>query len=204
MRSSLSAFLPYDQHKKKLQEDKTDSKPKAKATQSKSPRTKRATSVPPPKKKSTSTPTNKPTAQPASQPTKVWIKPKAKETTTTGEVTKETSANKVQRPQNNLNKELKEAQQQKSAPVNGRSSPPILQAGPVRTTQIKTPEELSGIKSPPAANFLEQFDNEPINWTNSSTNPSLNSNATYSNLMNEFNPTSITKNNLADLSGLKI
>jgi len=200
---------------KKMQDDRTDSKLKSKATPSKSPRTKRATSVPPRKKSNptTSTPsaTKSVTTQQqqtsAAQPTKVWIKPipKAKESTTNGDA-KETSVKKVQRPpppQNNLDEELKQAQ----STVNGRASPPILvqQSGPVRTTQIKTPEELSGIKSPPAANFLEQFDSEPINWTNSSTNPSLNSNATYTNLMNEFsmNP-SMRSDNLADLSGLKI
>ena len=214
MRISTSAFLPYDQHKKKQQEDKTDSiksQAKAKATPSKSPsQTRRAKSVPPRKKSTsgntttTATKTTQPPSTTTTQPAKVWIKPKAKETPT--DANKETNANKVQRPannNNNLNKELKQAQQKQTAhsTVNGRASPPILRSGPVRTTQIKTPEELSGIKSPPAANFLEQFDNEPINWTN----PSINSNGTYSNLMmNEFNPTSIRSDNLADLSGLKI
>lgn len=143
MRTSTSAFLPYDQHKKKLQEDKTDSsikqqQSKVKATPSKSPRTKRATSVPP-RKKTATTNTTTPKASANQQPVKVWIKPKAKETITNGDSNKETSANKVQRPQqqNNLNKELKQA-------TNGRASPPILKSGPVRTTQIKTPEELSG------------------------------------------------------------
>ena len=205
MRSANSAFLPYDQHKKRLQEDKPDGKikeaAKAKATPSKSPRAK---SVPPRPKKSTGSTPAKPPASAQPQPAKVWIKPKAKETPN-GEAPK-----KVQRPptatQNNLDKELKQAQQKKPTDlkkaVNGRASPPIIQSGPVRTTQIKTPEDLLvGIKSPPPENFIDRLDNEPINWTTHSTaSPSLNSNATYTN----FNPTSIRSDNLADLSGLKI
>ena len=208
MRILNSAFLPYEQHKKKMQEDKTDSiskETKVKATPSKSPRTSRATSVPPKKKQitttaSTTTKSTKST-QPSStqQPAKVWIKPKAKDAS-------ETSAKKVQRLQqnNNLDKELKLAQQPKKTDNNirkvingGRASPPILQSGLVRTTQIKSPEELAGIKSPPPANFFDNLDNNPIKWN--STNPSLNSNANY-NLMNEFNPTSMRGNNIDLLS----
>ena len=210
MRGTNSAFLPYDQHKKRLLEDKTDGKireaAKAKATPSKTPRAKSV----PPRKKSTSSITPAASKTPAStaqpQPAKVWIKPKAKETSN-GDAN---APKKVQRPptasqNHNLDKELKQAQQKKpevkKVMNGGRASPPIIQSGPVRTTQIKTPEDLLvGIKSPPPENFIDRLDNEPINWTHSTASPSLNSNATFTN----YNPTSIRSDNLADLSGLKI
>lgn len=208
MRGTNSAFLPYDQHKKRLLEDKVDGSKiretaKAKATPSKTPRAK---SVPPRKKSTGSAPAAAKTPAAAqSQPAKVWIKPKAKETTTNGDAN---APKKVQRPptaNNNLDKELKQAQKpaevKKVVNGGGRASPPVIQAGPVRTTQIKTPEDLLvGIKSPPPENFIDRLDNEPINWSHSTASPSLNSNATYTN----YNPTSIRSDNLADLSGLKI
>ncbi|KAK4337348.1 hypothetical protein RND71_043618 [Anisodus tanguticus] len=167
MRSSNSAFLPYDQHKKKQLEKKP------KSTPSKSTSSIRAVSVPPKNKKNSIS--NLGTSKTDSvQPSKVWIKPKNNEENSC------TNEKKVQRP--NQNSE------------NGRESPPMIESRPVRHTDVKSPEQLVSIKSPPPENWLVQVENEPIDWKNTTNNLTSTSNL-YNNLMNEFNPTSINNNN---------
>lgn len=75
------------------------------------------------------------------------------------------------------------------ASSNGVSSPPSIQSGPVRITDIKSPEELSGIKSPPPENWLISVDQKTIDWTNSNQSArtaALPSNDLYDNLLDTY------------------
>jgi hypothetical protein len=201
MRCCTSAFSVSDEDKLRVSSaDKPISRSPSSlhSTQSaRSPR--RAQSMPPrTRKQAAGASKPKPVSRPSTNVTitnssdKVWIKPEAINSapivtdldsfaTTVGQ------SGASDDHQFDLPKPIQPTNQ---APSTGFSSPPAIHGGPVRITDIKSPEELSGIKSPPPENWLISVDQKPIDWTNSNqtSRTAINSSSAdmYDNLLDTF------------------
>lgn len=112
------------------------------------------------------------TTKSADQKPKVWIKPKKK----IGEddvdrnqkpITPE--AKKVDRNQKPISSELKKNSVTDTKPINAKQFDAEPKSVPLRTTEVKSPEQLTGIKSPSPESWKVSIEKGGLQWVNGST-----------------------------------
>ncbi len=129
---------------------------------------------------------------------KIWLKPKklTQETNDTKTGTKPsdktpTASKAVNKPGNGGPKSPRPTSltaKDKNKNNSGNVSIPPLPSGPVRTTQVKSPEEITGVKSPSPESWTVPID-KGLNWMNGET--PTNFDAKYNSSAGAIKPTPV-------------
>lgn len=147
----------------------------------------------PPKPKST--PTNKPTPPSSEGSQKIWIKPKKSNATTSVEQTESKPEHKA----------AEVAKDDQLKPIQTNVVDPVVKefdsepkSYPLRTTDVKSPEELTGIKSPSPESWKVSIEKGGLNWVNGNT--PVNFNEKFNQNDNMVRPVPINGQYLFDLN----
>lgn len=121
-----------------------------------------------PKKAPTTTAT-----PPKAQEAKVWLKPKKTTTTTTpttnGNAKSSSDGKAVPKAVNKSSGKKQQPATSTEKPPSSKVFDPEPKSVPLRTTQVKSPEELTGIKSPSPESWKVSIEKGGLNWVNGST-----------------------------------